>query len=252
VARMKSMHVGYTPAEEAVDYLWTSEHGGEEYTLLLGNGNELVAVNMRLNYVIDDLMDYRTHFENPESMLSSRAYAVMMERTIVSDLDTVLSVDRSSLADAVKDELNDFCVEMQLGLAVKNVIIENIHPPVELAEVYQNVINASIQKTTLASAAQAYASETVGAAQRQQTTDVAAAEKKRTERLAVAGSEAEVFAASCEEYAASADSYTLYKITNAYQQLIPGARMYVFSPGTKDKMDRFLLRNGQNGIETGQ
>ena len=251
VTRMKSMFVGYTPSESN-DYLWTSEHGGEEYTLLLGNGNELVAVNMRLNYWIDNLMNYRTIYENPESMLNARAFAVMMERTMSSDLNTVLSVDRSTLADEVKDELNAFADEKKLGLEVANVIIENIHPPVEVAEVYQSVINASIQKVTQTKAAESYAYQTLSAAQQQHTAAVAAATKNQTSRLAGAKSEIDVFQAACQEYLLSPNSYKLWKVTNAYGQLVQKSRIYVFSPGTEKIMNRFLLKNGQNVPLIGQ
>lgn len=251
VARMRNMYVGYTPAESD-NYLWTSEHGGEEYTLLLGNGNELVAVNMRLNYTVDDLMDFRTRYSDPEAMLSSRAYAVMMEHTVNSDLNTVLSVDRGDLSNDVRDALNAYSAEQHLGIHVAEVIIENIHPPVEVAETYQNVVNAAIKQATLTAAADSYAAQTLSAAEQNQTAAVAAAVKDQTEKLAKASSESLVFTAACEAYRQSPDSYALWKLTKAYQQLIAGARLYVFSPETKDEMNRFLLMNGQNTVLVGE
>lgn len=245
VQRMRSMYVGYAPAESN-DYLWTSEHGGEEYTLLLGNGNELVAVNMRLNYFIEDLMKFRTIYSDPESMLNARAYAIMMEKTVSSDLNTVLSVDRDSLSQDVCDKLNAYSKEQNLGMHVANVIIENIHPPVEVAEVYQNVVNASIQKATMKAAAEGYALSTVSAAEKQKTVDVGAATKSQIEKVAAVSNEVEIFFAACEAYLENPDSYKLWKVTNAYQQVIAGARLYVFTPGTADEMNKFLLTNGQN------
>ncbi len=252
VARMRSMYVGYAPSESENNYLWTSEHGGEEYTLLLGDGNELVAVNMRLNYSVDDLMDYRTRYSDPEAMLNSRAYAVMMEHTVNSDLNTVLSVDRGDLSNDVRAALNAYSKEQRLGLQVAEVIIESIHPPVEVAKTYQNVVNAGIKQATLTAAAESYAAQTLSAAQQNQTVIVAAAVKDQTEKLAKASSESLVFTAACEAYRQSPASYTLWKLTKAYQQLISGARLYVFSPKTKNEMNRFLLMNGQNTVLIGE
>ena len=43
--RVSELVVGYETPEKS-DLLWTESHGGTEYKLLLGNGNELVSVNL--------------------------------------------------------------------------------------------------------------------------------------------------------------------------------------------------------------
>lgn len=244
VRRVQNLFIGYEPAHNN-NYLWTSQHGGTEYTLLSGNGNELVAVNIRLNYHIGDLPAYRTRYNDPAALLSARAYAVLMERTMSSNLDTVLNVNRETLANEILNELNRYSEERQIGLVVGEVIIENIHPPVEVASVYQNVVNAAIQKSTLLSQARAYADERINQAQEQKASDVNAALAVQISRVAQAQSAAQTFLASCEAYLQSPESYTLRKLTNAYENITRGAKLYVFSPKMKMEMERFLLQNGQ-------
>ncbi|HML45409.1 MAG TPA: SPFH domain-containing protein, partial [Clostridia bacterium] len=244
VSRVQNLFVGYEPADTH-DYLWTSAHGGTEYTLLSGNGNELVAVNIRLKYHVGDLMAYRTRYNDPEALLSSRAYTVLMERTMSSNLDTVLSVNRETLANEILSDLNRYSREMQIGIVVGEVIIESIHPPMEVATVYQNVVNAAIQKSTLLSQAQAYADETANKAKERKATDVSAALAAQISRVAQARSAARTFSASCEAYLQSPDSYALRRLTAAYENIIKGSKLYVFSPKMEKEMERFLLQNGQ-------
>ena len=46
--------IGYKAIENA-DNIWTEGHEGEEYKLLLGGGDEVVSINLRLEYKISDL-----------------------------------------------------------------------------------------------------------------------------------------------------------------------------------------------------
>ena len=52
--KIRETVVGYDSNRKS-DILWSESHGGTEYKLLLGEGNELVSVNVRVQYKIDDL-----------------------------------------------------------------------------------------------------------------------------------------------------------------------------------------------------
>ena len=62
--------VGYSSTEN-MDNTWTGNHGSNEYKLMLGGGNELVSVNIRLEYKIKDLMQYLRSSGSPEKLLEA-------------------------------------------------------------------------------------------------------------------------------------------------------------------------------------
>ena len=62
--KVQEMVVGYENSERT-DLLWDESHGGTEYKLLLGDGNELVSINLRIKYKIDDLYEYVTCSAEP-------------------------------------------------------------------------------------------------------------------------------------------------------------------------------------------
>ncbi|MDR1622295.1 MAG: hypothetical protein LBS00_07975 [Synergistaceae bacterium] len=107
VSRVRNMQIGYIPSSSR-DYLWNSAHGGKEYTLLSGGGNEMIAVNLQVSYRIRNLYDYATRYANPENLLSSKVYEMMMQKTMSSDLNTMLSVDRKELSEALTEELSQY------------------------------------------------------------------------------------------------------------------------------------------------
>lgn len=238
VKRVREVSVGYEDSVSA-DNLWTQNHAGEEYKLLLGDGNELVSINMKLTYTVTDLYKFRTVFSDPEAVLSAKAYEMVMSKTINTDLTTLLSVDRSSFAETVRAALNAFCAEAGLGITVDGVILESIHPPVDIAYVYQNVVSAGVLKTTLRTNAEAGAAETIAGAEQEAKTAVLAAETDRTARVADAEAELEEFLAAAEQYRLHPDAMALAKYLDTFTTVVKDRKVYVFIG--KTDTDNFII-----------
>ncbi|MDR2174681.1 MAG: hypothetical protein LBO82_01940 [Synergistaceae bacterium] len=243
VSRVRNVQIGYVPSASR-DYLWNSAHGGEEYALLLGGGSEMIAVNMRVSCRILDLRAYVTRCADPEGLLSSKVYEMMMRRTQSSDLNTMLSVDRGGLSEELAEELSEYA--SRLGLHVNEVIVESIHPPVDLADVYHGVVGASIQKETLIVRAGADAEKTHNGALREKERAILAAEARQTERVSLARRDMAVYENAFLAWAVSPECYELRKTTDAYRRIIQGGRLYVFSPGAAKDARRYLITNGLN------
>lgn len=243
VSRVRSLQVGYTPSDSR-DNLWTSAHGGEEYALLLGDGNELIAMNLRVAYHIVNLKDYVTRYVNPEGLLTSKVFELVMRKSAVSTLNTMLSVDRSDFSGQLHVALTQYADEAGLGVAINEVIVESIHPPVDVANVYQGVVSAGIQKEAIILKAQGDAAQKVNGAKHQAETIVLSSRATQLTRLAQATSDMAVYVNAFLAYEASPECYVLRKHTDTYQKLIAGMRVYAFSKGTTDDRSRFLITNG--------
>jgi membrane protease subunit HflK len=243
VARVRNMQIGYIPSTNR-DYLWNSEHGGEEHTLLLGNGNEMIAVNIRVSYRVSDLYDYATRYADPEGLLSSGVYKMMMQKTMSSDLNTMLSVDRKGLSEELAAKLSEYVEAIRLGLHVNEVVIENIHPPIDLADVYHGVVGASIQKETLISRAEADAERTLNGALQRKESAVLSATARRIERTAQAHRDMAIYENAFLAWESSPECYKLRKATDTYRRVIQGGHLYVFSPDAMKDMRRYLIMNG--------
>jgi regulator of protease activity HflC (stomatin/prohibitin superfamily) len=240
VRRAASIQIGYESSGTA-NFLWTQKHDIGEYMLLLGNGNEMVAVNLKIIYVISDLYSYIKTSTNAQAVLSAAAYNALMSRTVNTTLDSFLNVDRNSLSVSVLEELSDFCKSEKLGLSVIQIVIENIHPPVDIADVYQKVVSASVDKTTAITQAQSYAQTRVIEAAKQGKFAVDGARAKQYDRTSDAQKEAAVFYAATEAYRISPGSYELTKNLDVYQKIISGHKVYVFSRGADNAISKFYI-----------
>ena len=240
VHRVKSMTIGYE-ATNSVNFLWDRTHDGGEYRLLLGNGNEATAVNMRIIYKISDLYSYVTTSTNPESVLSAAAYEALMRRTIDITLDHFLSEDRSVLSTSLFDELSKFCKSENLGLSVVQIILESIHPPVEVAGVYQKVVSALIDKNARITYAKTSAEKKLIEAVQQSNLAVNSALAEQHRKISSAQKEMAVYYAAMEAHKVSPESFKLTKYLSTYETIINGNKLYVFSPGTEEGISKSVL-----------
>ncbi len=244
--RVKEVLVGYEK-QQSVDNLWTQSHGGEEYQLLLGNGNELVSVNIKIACVIDDLRKYVTAYSAPEDILTAKAYEIILTKTVSTDLDTFLSVDRSGLSEELAKDLNDFCESAGIGMHVNSVTLESIHPPINIADVYQGVVSAGVQKTTLITNAQAAEAEKIAAAEQQANTVILAAKQTQTQRVADARYEIDGFLAAAEAYRKHPGAVTLSKYLDTFETVVSGNKVYVFI-GDHNMSDYMVNFSGNTAV----
>lgn len=247
VHRSKSVTVGYE-ATGADDNLWNGTHASEEYTLLTGNGNELVSANLKLNYHISNLTDYIKTSSEPERILTAFAYEAVLSHTAFTDLDTLMSVDRTGLSAELKKEINEQLSAAAVGVTVDEVILESIHPPVDIADVYQSVVSAAVKKTTLITNAEKEAANSIANAEKTAKTSVKDAEARQTEKISTARYDAAVFDAADEAYRQHPESFRLSKYLDTFVTAVKGKKMYVFTPSAESSMNDYILNRAGGNV----
>ena len=213
--------VGYVP-NGSEDNTWTDGHGVEEYRLLSGDGNEMVSINLQVEYCIRDLTSYLRNSASADSLLSASAYEIVTARTIATDMDALLSSDRVVFSETFREELEARITCYNTGIEVTNVVLESIHPPVEVADVYQQVITAGIHAKQLILETERNAIAEVTAAQQQAYAAKSVASTSYYQAVATAKGEVQAFMAGVEANKAYPEAYTFYKyisaLTEAYKK----------------------------------
>ncbi len=212
--QIRQVTIGYQ-SEDNIDNIWTAAHGDSEYKLLLGSGNEVVSINLRIEYKIHDLLMYVSHATDPEKILESKAYEIATERTISQDLMTLLTLDREAFTEAFKKDLDQAAVDAHTGLEVVSVIMESIHPPVEVASVYQELIGAELEAERVVTAAESHAAVKKYNADSSANVLLDIARITEAEQMAKARKEVAEFMAAVEAYEQYPESYVYYKYLNA-------------------------------------
>jgi len=227
---VNKMTIGYSSQIET-DNTWTATHGDNEYKLLLGGGDELVSINLRLEYNINDLQKYLTNNSSPEKLLEALAYEIVTDETINTDLESLLSLDRSAFAQEFKTKLVEKLNSYDTGLSVVSVVLESIHPPISVADIYQKIVSAEIESDKYILDAEATAAVTMADAQAKYDTSVNSANADYFTKVANAKADVASFMASVKADSASSDAYRYYKYLDALQSAYGNSKIVIVGEG---------------------
>lgn len=167
VKRVQSIEIGHggveAPGPENV--LWAVAHAPNEFSLLLGNGRDLITVDAAVHYRIVDPHAWRYNCQNPAVALSALAYRAVMRNTVNRTLAEALSENVATLTEDMRGTVQRGADSLGLGVAVVGFTVGGMHPPVEVAAAYQAVIAAEIRKVTAVVSANAYRNQILPAAE---------------------------------------------------------------------------------------
>ncbi|HWE51441.1 MAG TPA: protease modulator HflK [Bryobacteraceae bacterium] len=169
VKRMQELNVGHEGTEEPgpENVLWAVEHAPNEYTLLLGNGRDLITIDAGVAYRIVDSKAWQYHMQNPAQALKAIAYRAVMRNTVNKTLQEALSENVAILTVKMRDMVQEDADALGLGVRVEAFTLGGMHPPVPVAKAYQAVISAEVGKNTAIVNAQVYRNRTVPLAESQ-------------------------------------------------------------------------------------
>ncbi len=228
VKKVFAMPVGFIPmAGQQRAYLWTKAHAEEEFAMVLGNDAEVVAVNALVYYKIREdkqgFLDYVYRFadtpeDGPEggtkpgrvtvqTALDAYAHRVLMEETRTATLEQVLSVNRAEFAGRLKESLRDYAEKNRLGIDVIDVALVVMHPPIEAAESYLDVINAQIDAERFQITAQGQYDVALERAQTSSYSRVAEQKMYAADRVGTAYEESEEVLALSQAYQTAPEAF---------------------------------------------
>ena len=159
-----------------------------------------------------------------------------------------MSVDRTGLSAELKKEINEQLSAAAIGVTVDEVILESIHPPVDIADVYQSVVSAAVKKTTLITNAEKEAANSIANAEKTAKTSVKDAEARQTEKISTARYDAAVFDAADEAYRQHPESFRLSKYLDTFVTAVKGKKMYVFTPSAESSMNDYILNRAGGNV----
>ncbi len=260
---VKRTTIGYE-SKVTTDNLWTQTHGTNEHMLLLGDGNELVSLNLRIEYKINDLYTYVSTSKDPDSMINAYAYNLITQRVIRTDLQSLLAVDRNAFALNFKQDLVEALKKNDVGVEVVNVFMESIHPPLavgedglSIAEKYQEVISREIEAEMKVLNAETAAAVSKANAEIAKNSNISQAMSDKYKALAEATASVSEFMASVAANESNSDAYQYYKYLDAITKAYGNNKLILVGDGvdsSKLYFGNFIAGstggNTQTGTET--
>ncbi|MEE4660559.1 MAG: FtsH protease activity modulator HflK [Halieaceae bacterium] len=168
---------------------------------MLTQDENIVEVDLSVQYVIDNAENYVLRVRGPERSLTNATESSL--RHVVGDntMDYVLTDGRVQLAFDVRERLQNYLDAYETGITVSTVNIDDAKPPAEVQEAFDDVIKAREDEERVKNEAQAYANQIIPEARGQAQRVIEEANAYKEQVIAEAEGDASRFTALREEYA---------------------------------------------------
>jgi Cu+-exporting ATPase len=201
---------------EPTAYEWNIQHRTGRYirvpeeTLLLTGDENLVELNMVVQYAVTDPVNFLFRVKDvadparrgAEEMIRICAEATMCDMAARSALYTLLTDARSEVEEAAAKGINERLRQYEAGLTATSVRLQDVHPPLEVVDAFRAVSSAFEEKEKLINEAKADALRAVQLAQgngKAQQLAAQATSEKRVNQATGDAARFELTAAAYEE-----------------------------------------------------
>ena len=206
--RIQTFTVGAEPEMTSV-VQWTVSHGKEENFLVantltnrvanqqtIGESTNappvsLLSVSIPIQYQITNLEAWAYINEDPTNLLQGLAQREVMHYLAHADFDRLLSRGREEAADTLRSDIQAAVDGENLGARIIYVGLQDIHPPVKVAKIFEDVVGSGQLRDAkvLDALAHAQATNAWASGESNRVVDVAEATQHRSVTNAVARAE---------------------------------------------------------------
>lgn len=240
--RVQTLILGYSGRRRPT-LLWTEAHTGVQYKMLLGDGRELVSVEAVVAYRIKNVIDHVLNNQDPRAVLDALAYRQLMQKTVVTSLDALLSVNRDRISTAFTRNLQTEVDARGLGMEILHTSFVSLHPPAKIAPEYQAVVGAQIARETQIIRAEVDRANSLPAAEAEVKEEVLSARADADMQRAEARGATVRYLAGLEAHKASPDLFEFRRWLEAVEEGLANRNLFILDPALRD-----ALSTGSGGI----
>lgn len=152
---IRRMEIGNTPDPGRTDaLLWTRRHGADNP--FLSGENDFFYPYLVLHYRIRDLYDYLYVHEDPEAFLEASSLQIACRLFATKSFYEIAIDYRERFVTDLAVELQATLDRFDSGILIVNIGVNDIHPPITIADSYETVIAARQEKERMINEALAY------------------------------------------------------------------------------------------------
>jgi membrane protease subunit HflK len=174
----------------------TADHG----SLMLTRDENIVNVEMTVQYVISDPRAFVLNVRDPETSLSHASESSLRHTVGSTNLDGILTEGREILATQVQARLQSYMDSYGTGLALSRVNIKNATAPQQVQDAFDDVIKAREDEQRVKNEAETYANGIVPEARGTAQRVIEEANAYKEEVVARASGEADRFTSLLQAY----------------------------------------------------
>lgn len=144
---IQSLVVGNSTTQDSA-MIWNTEHGDSK--AFISGDNNLFLPYIIIHYRVKDTHAYYLNYENgvPEKMLSSLALQLLNHMFSKTPFYDLILNKRHVWTNQLSGQLQSQSDELGIGVDIVSFCLRDLHPPISLAESFENVVAANQLKVT--------------------------------------------------------------------------------------------------------
>jgi membrane protease subunit HflK len=169
-------------------------------TNMMTKDENIVDVELNVQYTISDLKKYSLNVEDPEVTIKQATESALRHVVGENIMDDLLTSGAATISSGILLRLDEYLAIYDAGISVQQVNIEQRQPPADVIDSFRDVVAAREDKERLQNEAEKYALSIVPVARGDAQRQLQDAEAYKQKVIAIAEGEAERFEALLTEY----------------------------------------------------
>lgn len=201
---------------------------------MLTRDENIITIDFTVQYQAADARAYLFAVDDVEGTISAAAEAAVRSVIGRSDMDQILSAEGAALVSEASDVLQKTLDGYHCGLHVTAVSFQNVSPPSEVKDAFDDVNKAREDKQSIENGALAYANKVVPEARGDAARITAEAAGYKAERIARAQGDTQRFDLLLAQYKAAPEVTRKRLWLETMEQVLAGNRKVIDGSGGRD------------------
>ncbi|MCX6857356.1 MAG: protease modulator HflK [Verrucomicrobia bacterium] len=126
--------------------LWERAHYEGEQQSLVGGGDDFLSISVPILFRVSDPVLYLRGIAEPQSLLAQEAQRVLLTLALPLKAEQIMTEAREEMRALFRQRLQTALDALNSGIIITDVLLRDIHPPVSVAQTFQEVISAMEDK----------------------------------------------------------------------------------------------------------
>ena len=190
------------PIVDEVNLVNVSELNAKTYEnrAMLTTDENIIDIDVTVQYVIQDPVNYVIAVQDPERSLDNAAESAIRHEVGSNFMDQILTTGREQMAAAVQDRLQEYMDNYDTGIRVARVNVVQAQPPDAVRPAFDDVIRAREDEQRAQNQAQQFANQRIPEARGEAQRQIEQANAYKQQAIAQAEGEASRFDQLLVEY----------------------------------------------------
>jgi len=219
------------PVETVTKVETTRVRSLQDSVRMLTRDENIITIDFTVQYQVSDARAYLFAVDDVEETIAAASEAAVRSVIGRSDMDTILSGEGAALVGEASQALQKTLDGYHCGLQVTAVSFQNVSPPAEVKDAFDDVNKAREDKQSIENGALAYANKVVPVARGDASRIAAEAAGYKAERIARAQGDAARFDLLLKEYKAAPEVTRKRLWLETMEQVMAGNRKVIDGSG---------------------